>query len=153
MKTKVLFLALFVGGIAASFAIASPGGVGSLTGQTGTNGKVTICHRTHSATNPYVLITVSPNALPAHARHGDVSPVNGTCPTTGATGPTGATGLTGATGPTGATGTAGPAGETEHGKSDKPHGKSHAPSHGKSNAPSHGKSGQAHGKSSSHKNG
>jgi hypothetical protein len=34
-------------------------------------GKVTICHHTHSAKNPFVTITVSENALPAHLRHGD----------------------------------------------------------------------------------
>ena len=32
-------------------------------------GKTTICHRTRSAKNPYVRITVSNNALPAHRRH------------------------------------------------------------------------------------
>jgi hypothetical protein len=35
----------------------------------GPDGKVTICHATGSATNPYVEITVSVNALPAHTRH------------------------------------------------------------------------------------
>ena len=43
-------------------------------------GKTTICHRTGSATNPFVLITVSDHALPAHAKHGDLLPgPSGTC--------------------------------------------------------------------------
>ena len=47
------------------------------------HGKVTICHATGSETNPFVLITVSVNALPAHTRHQDgediVNPT-GDCP-------------------------------------------------------------------------
>lgn len=44
--------------------------------------KVTICHQTSSSTNPYVKITVSENALKAHAKHGDVKPDKyGNCPT------------------------------------------------------------------------
>ena len=44
--------------------------------------KVTICHRTGSNTNPYVLIRVSKSALKAHARHtGDIIPAPaGGCP-------------------------------------------------------------------------
>ena len=44
-------------------------------------GKTTICHRTGSETNPWVLITVSDNALKAHKDHGDtLAGPGGTCP-------------------------------------------------------------------------
>jgi hypothetical protein len=44
-------------------------------------GKTTICHQTSSETNPFVLITVSDNALDAHKEHGDTLPAaDGSCP-------------------------------------------------------------------------
>ncbi|MBW3594483.1 MAG: hypothetical protein KY391_02805, partial [Actinobacteria bacterium] len=45
----------------------------------GPDGKVTICHRTGSETNPYVVITVSVNAWPAHQTHGDTLWAAGGC--------------------------------------------------------------------------
>ena len=44
--------------------------------------KVTICHHTHSQKNPFVTITVSVHALPAHLGHGDTV---GPCSEQGAT--------------------------------------------------------------------
>lgn len=45
--------------------------------------KTTICHRTGSEKNPFVEITVSNNALPAHQAHGDIIPAPpGGCPGT-----------------------------------------------------------------------
>lgn len=53
-------------------------------------GKTTICHSTGSDTNPYVEITISNNALPAHGRHHegrDIIPApEGGCESTAAAG-------------------------------------------------------------------
>src|SRR5436305_3559861 len=69
-------------------ALASVGGVGYAARLVGGSNiaaaaaqyppsKVTICHHTHSQTNPFVTITVSERALPAHLGHGDTV---GPCP-------------------------------------------------------------------------
>jgi len=50
----------------------------SMVAGAGHAGKTTICHR---ANTKFVQITVSNNSLPAHFRHGDVTPDQyGNCP-------------------------------------------------------------------------
>ncbi len=52
---------------------------GSISASQYQYGKVTICHHTHSKKHPYVTITVSQAAWPAHQRHGDtLGPCTGT---------------------------------------------------------------------------
>jgi hypothetical protein len=78
---------------AAVGAFASLGGVGYAAGlmhfahaspasNQYPHAKVTICHHTHSQKNPFVTITVSEHAVPAHLRHGDTV---GPCSEQGAT--------------------------------------------------------------------
>jgi hypothetical protein len=52
-------------------------------------GKITICHATGSATNPFVEITISVNGLHGHGKHGDdiIPAPAGGCPTAATTAP------------------------------------------------------------------
>ena len=42
--------------------------------------KIAVCHKTHSAKHPWVLIHVSSASWPAHQRHGDLLVPPATCP-------------------------------------------------------------------------
>jgi hypothetical protein len=58
---------------------AAPGGATATT----TSSTVWVCHHTGSWKHPYHLIQISTRALPAHMRHGDVTPgADNSCPTT-----------------------------------------------------------------------
>ncbi len=75
MKRTFCIIALIVSCSVASVAAASNGGV---------DHKTSICHKTGSETNPWVLITPDNASLPAHFDHGDVLPRDGNCPLTSA---------------------------------------------------------------------
>lgn len=68
-------VAVFMSVAATALTVAS-GAAASSDGQE-PPGKTTICHRTSSATNPFVLITVSNSSLPAHYGNGDFPYVPG----------------------------------------------------------------------------
>jgi hypothetical protein len=111
-----------VGGLVVAVALAAAGvlgGVGfakiSPTSAQYQYGKITVCHKTHSKKNPWVQITISQNALPAHLRGGDTV---GACVTTPPTAP-----IT----TTIAAPVSGPGKSGEHGN---PHGDPHGNPHG-----------------------
>lgn len=81
-RLRRTLLAVIAAGALSTAPVAVAGGTDYGNNHDGkNNGKVTICHFTGSATNPFVVITISVNALPAHLRHGDVlfNPYKG-CP-------------------------------------------------------------------------
>lgn len=65
----VVAIVLPVAAVTAGIGFASDSISSSQYGQYGK--KVTICHHTHSKKHPWVTITISRAALPAHLRHGD----------------------------------------------------------------------------------
>ena len=102
---KVLLAAVFIAGLAASFAVASPSkkpGQGATSGTTATGStsttedkKVTLCHKTGSKSHPWAKIRVSKNAVKQHMRHGDMAlSGNGECPKAPAAGGGTTTGAT-----------------------------------------------------------
>ncbi len=68
---KRISLLLAVALTAVILMVAGTAGGALAHGSGGDDGKVTICHRTGSETNPWVQIKVSVNAPPTHLAHGD----------------------------------------------------------------------------------
>jgi hypothetical protein len=68
--------ALALGALASVGAAVSPSGTPAAAKQYPPQ-KGTLCHHTHSKKHPFVTITVSQRAFPAHLRHGDTI---GPCP-------------------------------------------------------------------------
>src|SRR6267142_7270685 len=70
--------------LAFSIAVLALAGTALTTALAGTAAKKSICHRTSSATNPYVKLSVSAKSLATHLKHpADIYPVpKGGCPKT-----------------------------------------------------------------------
>jgi hypothetical protein len=78
-----------IGGLVVAVALAVMGVLGGIGFASSTvtaaqyqYGKVTICHHTHSKKHPFVTITISLSAWPAHKAHGDTLGACGTTTTT-----------------------------------------------------------------------
>jgi hypothetical protein len=82
----------------------------SVTSAQSQYGKIVICHKTHSKKHPFVSISISTSAWPAHQRHGDAL---GACTTTTTTTTTTSTTTT----TTSASQTSAPGRSGEHGNS------------------------------------
>lgn len=69
-----MFLKTWMLGAAVMFAACGhdEGSMGQ-AGQAQTEDNVTICHKTSSTSNPWVLMSVNEHALISHDKHGDVT--------------------------------------------------------------------------------
>ena len=71
MKNPMIFQQALTTIAVASMMFSSTIGATQATEPATGSDKMQICHRTGSAKNPFVEITISKNALPAHLEHGD----------------------------------------------------------------------------------
>ena len=101
MKLKAVAAVLALAGFATSVAVAQgpPPGRGPDKGSPAATASATtaakrvdVCHRTGSAKNPFLTLSVSRAALASHMRHGDLlAPASGGCATRAALPATGKT--------------------------------------------------------------